>query len=363
MNLKLDIELARGEFKMRVKLHSQSPAVGVFGPSGCGKTTLLRVIAGLSNPDSGRIQLNGVTLYEGSSGYRVPAWKRRIGTVFQDVRLFPHRSVRGNILAGMRSPSQQDFRYGIGEVVDLLGITHLTDRSIHDLSGGEAQRVAIARTLMTYPRLLLMDEPTASLDRGVRSRLLAFIRLIHDSLGVPVIMVSHDLQDIQQLTNEMVLMEQGRLLMHGSLTHLLKNKDGLQCFAGSRIMNIVEGRVVGHQADRGFTQLLHDSGEALYMRKTDGLESAARVRVGVAANDIILARKRHRSVSARNQLEVRVQSIVETDSRTLCFLESPIGTLFAEVIPQSREDMSLRPGSRCVAMFKALSVDLLSGCV
>jgi molybdate transport system ATP-binding protein len=185
--------------------------VGLFGPSGSGKTSILNVIAGLVRPDEARVVVDGRTLVDTAQRIFVPAHKRRVGYVFQEGRLFPHLSVRQNLTYGRWLTRAAERWSNFDEIVALLGIEPLLHRPPRTLSGGEQQRVAIGRTLLASPRLLLMDEPLASLDEARKSETLPYIERLRDELAIPIVYVSHALPEIERLTRHIVRLEDGRV--------------------------------------------------------------------------------------------------------------------------------------------------------
>jgi molybdate transport system ATP-binding protein len=203
-----------GEFTLDLSFETRARVVALFGPSGSGKSTLLDVIAGLTQPDHGRVAIDGRVLTDTATGIRVPVHRRRIGYVFQDARLFPHLSVARNLRYGRWfSPKAQ--RYGgFDETVDLLGIRPLLDRRPATLSGGEKQRVAIGRAILASPRLLLMDEPLASLDAARKAETLPYIERLRDELSIPIVYVSHSREEVERLTGEIIHIDRGRLAGH-----------------------------------------------------------------------------------------------------------------------------------------------------
>ncbi|MDA8140207.1 MAG: molybdenum ABC transporter ATP-binding protein [Desulfobacteraceae bacterium] len=193
----------------------QAPAKGVtalFGPSGAGKTSIINMVAGLLRPDGGLIQVNGRPLFDSQNGIDLPPEQRRVGYVFQDGRLFPHLSVRANLAYGMRLVPKERRYVELERVVALLGIAHLLERRPATLSGGEKQRVAIGRALLTSPSLLLMDEPLASLDALRKAEVLPFIRRLADAFSLPILYVSHDWEEIEALAANWVVVEAGRVV-------------------------------------------------------------------------------------------------------------------------------------------------------
>jgi molybdate transport system ATP-binding protein len=204
--MSFDISLRHriGGRDVALDLHSSAHLVAITGPSGAGKTTLLNCIAGLIRPDGGRVAIAGEVLFDAAAGVNLPPERRRAGYVFQDLRLFPHLTVGGNLAYGERLAPVQDRWMGQGEVADLLGIGHLLGRAPDTLSGGEARRVAIGRALLAAPRFLLLDEPTASLDPARAEELRALLERLRDSLRLPILLVSHDAAEVERLAGHVV---------------------------------------------------------------------------------------------------------------------------------------------------------------
>lgn len=224
MRLKIDITLQQGAFTLETDLEIESSSTGIFGHSGSGKTTLLRCIAGLEKPDRGRIELDGEVLFDRAQKIFVPPHKRRIGLVFQEPRLFPHWSVLKNLHAGKRKTDEPP-PFTEPQVIELTGTEALLDRSVHQLSGGEKQRVSLARALLAHPRLLMMDEPVSALDARLKARIMPFLDRIHRELGIPCLYVSHDLSEILQLSKHIVLMKNGCIADHGTFDELIGHSE------------------------------------------------------------------------------------------------------------------------------------------
>ena len=193
--LHIDIELFRGGFRRHVRIDETSRVVALTGPSGAGKTSVLNAIAGLLRPRSGRIEIDGRVLFDHATGVDLPTHRRRVGYVFQDARLFPHLDVRANLRYARRAEE----RFGFDAVVELLGIGALLGRRTGNLSGGEAQRVAIGRALLSQPALLLFDEPLSALDQDRRAELIPWLQRVRDETGLPMLYVSHTLDDVRRL--------------------------------------------------------------------------------------------------------------------------------------------------------------------
>lgn len=224
----MEIKVARRQGDFLVEVAVEGPESGVtalFGPSGSGKTSLINMVAGLLRPDTGRISINGLCLFDSHQRIDLPPEKRRIGYVFQDGRLLPHLSVRANLRYGMQL-TPVDRRFVTFEtVVELLGIGHLLDRRPARLSGGEKQRVAIGRALLTSPAMLLMDEPLASLDASRKSEVLPFIKRLSREYTIPILYVSHIMDEILSLADRLIVMDKGRAIAFGDLEELFSKPE------------------------------------------------------------------------------------------------------------------------------------------
>lgn len=215
--LRVDVEKQLGEFSLSASFASEGRVTGLFGASGAGKSSLINMIAGLLRPDRGTIVIDGETVDDTAAGIHVPTWRRRIGYVFQDARLFPHLSVAQNLDYGRRmnrlaaDPAQH------ARVVDLLDIGALLDRRPGKLSGGERQRVALGRALLSKPRLLLLDEPLGALDEARKLEILPYLVRLRDEANVPMVYVSHDAAELRQLATQIVMLRQGRVTSFGGV--------------------------------------------------------------------------------------------------------------------------------------------------
>ena len=211
--LSVDVEKQLGDFQLRAAFETANGATALFGPSGAGKTSLINTVAGLLRPDRGRIVLDGEALFDGS--VNIPAWRRRIGYVFQEGRLFPHLSVRQNLEYGRwmcRLPADDK---AFTHVVDLLDVGRLLERRPGKLSGGERQRIAVGRALLMQPRVLLLDEPLASLDAARRAEILPYFERLRDEARVPILYVSHNPSEVRRMAARIVMMEEGRVTATG----------------------------------------------------------------------------------------------------------------------------------------------------
>ena len=209
--LAVDITRRQGDFSLAVRFATQRRVVALFGPSGAGKSTVVHAVAGLARPDAGTIRVGGTVLFDSAAGIDVPPHRRRVGYVFQDARLFPHLSVRANLFYGYRLTPSAERTADPDGVIAMLGIGGLLKRRPDTLSGGERQRVAIGRALLASPRVLLMDEPLASLDAARKAEILPWLERLRDSSALPILYVSHSREEVARLCEEVVTMEDGRV--------------------------------------------------------------------------------------------------------------------------------------------------------
>jgi len=240
------VKKLQGKFGIEAAFHSENVRVtALFGCSGAGKTSIIQMVAGLSRPDSGYVVVNGDCLFDSRKNINLPPEKRRIGYIFQDGRLFPHLSVRSNLIYGMnRTPAEKRF-VGFDPVVELLGIGHLLSRRPARLSGGEKQRVAIGRALLTSPSLMLMDEPLASLDEERKAEVLPFILRLSKEYSIPILYVSHSADEILKLAGAVVFLEAGRVVAEEKMNSLMGRSD-LRLFFNSH----GTGLIFGSQSER-----------------------------------------------------------------------------------------------------------------
>jgi molybdate transport system ATP-binding protein len=215
--LTVEVEKQLGEFSLNVRFASEAGATVLFGPSGAGKTSVINMIAGLLKPDRGRIAIDDEVLFDAATRIEVPTWRRRIGYVFQEGRLFPHLSVRHNLDYGRWMGGHAADAAAFAHVVELLDIGHLLDRRPGKLSGGERQRVAVGRALLMRPRLLLLDEPLASLDVARKEDILPYLERLRDEAKVPMIYVSHDAAEVRRIATRVVRLDGGKMVATGGI--------------------------------------------------------------------------------------------------------------------------------------------------
>jgi molybdate transport system ATP-binding protein len=356
MALVVDVVRRLGSFALEARFASEGKLIAFFGPSGSGKTSLLNIIAGIVRPDKGSIVLNGRTLVDTSKGIFVPKHRRRFGYVFQEARLFPHLTVRQNLLYGQWFTPSKERTIGVEQVLNLLNIQHLLDRRPGALSGGEKQRIAIGRALLTSPHLLLMDEPLASLDESLKEEILPFIERLRDEAQVPIVYVSHSLSEVARLATTAVLIKDGHVVGVGPPTDVLGRRDLDAAEATAETGVLIEATVSGHDAAFGLTTIRCKAG-TLYAPQLS-LPVGAPIRLRIRARDVMLATSRPDTLSALNVLPGRVTGVERIgDGLAEITLDCSGIRLAARLTLKSTDNLSLAPGRDLYAVIKAVLLD------
>ena len=348
--LDLDLELQQGSFILQGRLTLEQPASGLFGPSGCGKSTLLRAIAGLARPKTGHVNLDGISLFDARRGIDVPPHRRRVGLVFQDSQLFPHLSVERNLLYGFGLLPPAERRFTLAQIVELLDIGSLLRRRPRHLSGGERQRVALGRTLLASPRLLLLDEPLAALDEGRKQQILPFLRRVRDDLRLPMLYVSHAINEILYLTPHLAIMEQGRILGQGPFLEVIRQDRILGLARSLGLENVLQVTVDRHEPDIGCTTVRYDHHE-LHL-PLSALPPGAETWIALRATDVALARYPVAGTTIQNQVPGRVLGLRQIADRVLAEVDVGVPIL-AEITVKAVRDLGLTQGDPVYCLFKA----------
>ena len=344
-----------GNFDLEVDLLLPGRGVTIlFGASGCGKTTLLRCLAGLEPAARGYLSINGEIWQDDAPGRFLPPHRRSIGYVFQDAALFAHLSVRRNLDYGQRRVPKEDRRIAFDQAVDLLGIRPLLERRPARLSGGERQRVGMARALLTSPKLLLMDEPLAALDVGLKREILPYLERLHDELDIPVIYVTHSPDEMARLGDFLVLMERGRVRGQGSLPTMLSELHMLSLFAEEPGV-VFEAVVAGHDTENGVTRLDFAGGQLIVPLR--GEPVGRRVRCRIVPSDVSLSLTRAVDCSILNILPATVAEtgpVAET-GQVIVRLDAGGVPLLARITRLSCGRLNLKPGQPVFAQIKAVA--------
>jgi molybdate transport system ATP-binding protein len=354
----IDVDVTRraGGFELDVAFRAEAPIVGLFGRSGSGKTTLVNALAGVARPQRGRIVVNGETLFDSARGIDLPPERRRLGYVFQDDLLFPHLNVEANLFYGYRRAPAAARVIEAKHVIELLGLRSLLERLPGTLSGGEKQRVAIGRALLAQPRLLLMDEPLASLDMQRRDEVLRYIELLRDDLHIPIVYVSHSVAEITRLADAVVLLSDGKAIASGDVDEVMGRMDLRPQTGRYEAGAVLDAVVAAHDTEYGLTTLRF-AGGSLILPSVEGLVGE-RIRVRVRARDVSLALARPAGVSILNVLEGSLVGF-GSDDGPIVDVQLRVGgvSLVARITRRSREQLGLQEGQAVYALVKAVSFD------
>ena len=338
-------------FDLAVALEAAGPVLTLFGPSGAGKTTMLNVIAGLVTPAAGRVVVDDVVLFDSASGIAVRPEDRRIGYVFQDARLFPHLSVRDNLRFGQtRALRRGDVPLALDAVVELLALAPLLARRPRTLSGGERQRVALGRALLSAPRMLLLDEPFAALDAARRQELLPDVARLRRAFGIPMVFVTHVLEEALRVADQLALIDRGTLVRCGAPAEAVADLS-LSTYFGQPAA-LLEGSVVEH-CDEHFSRINCDGLQVVVPRTRE----AGTVRVTVFAEDVALALEEPPALSANNVLAGRVTAIQPAPGGRLDVrIEVGGHALVARITQLSGQRLGVGPGLPVYAIVKSVKV-------
>lgn len=356
--LEVDVERRLGDFHVRARFRSDRGVTALFGRSGAGKTSIANMVSGLLKPDRGRIAVDGHVLFDSAEGIDLPPWKRRLGYVFQEGRLFPHLTVRRNLLYGRRFAPAAERYLTMAQVVELLDLGGLLRRRPLSLSGGEKQRVAVGRALLSSPRALLMDEPLASLDVLMKREILPYIERL-DEMGIPILYVSHSLDEVSRLARNLVLVSAGQVTASGEVDEILNRLELWSPEDETETGTMLATRVARHDAEAGITHLDFRGGE-LRVPLVDIPEGLA-VRVWIRARDVGVATERPRGLSLRNVIRGTLAEIGGggADAGPVTELRLRIGdtTLTALVTRGAVRDLALEPGQEIYALIKSANLD------
>lgn len=355
--IEIDIRIERPGFALQAAFTAPNAGVtALFGRSGAGKTTIIQAVAGVVRPDRGRIVVDGEAFFDSAARVDVPIEARRVGYVFQDARLFPHLSVERNLRYGERRTRATARPIRFEAVVELLGIGHLLGRRPHTLSGGERQRVAIGRALLSQPRLLLMDEPLAALDEARKGEILPYLERLRDEMALPILYVSHSVDEVLRLADMVVALRDGRQVAVGPVGEVMSLPEILPIIGRFDVGTLLECVVGRHDADYALSTLVFAGGE-LRVPQVD-LAIGSRVRARVRARDVAIALGRPEDVSVSNLLAASVEEIrLQEGPYADVGLAVGPSRLMATVTRESVERLGLRPGLAVWAMVKSVAVD------
>ena len=353
MSLSVTLRHQLPGFAMDAAFSAGAGLTAVMGRSGAGKTTIASAVAGLVTPDDGRIVIAGETVFDRAKGIDAPSHKRRIGYVFQEARLFPHMTVRRNLLYGKWFTGADGREFG--RIVDMLGIGDLLDRRPGGLSGGEKQRVALGRALLSDPRLLVMDEPLASLDAPRKAEIIPYLERLRDEGGKPILYVSHSASEVARLATTVVMIDAGKVVACGPAPDVLADPALARAMPIREAGAVLTATVTAHDEADGLSELAVSAGR-LFLPKVPAA-TGAKLRVRVEAHDILLFRTAPADGSALNVLPVTVASIREGDGPgAIIGLMAGDDPLIARITRRSVRNLGLTPGMACFAVLKSTSV-------
>ncbi|MCR6499323.1 molybdenum ABC transporter ATP-binding protein [Shinella sp. CPCC 101442] len=357
MSLIVEARHRFGDFSLEAAFTSDGGVTALFGRSGSGKTSLIRIIAGLTRPVEGRIQLGDDMLVDTSRRLLTPPHRRRFGYVFQEARLFPHLTVRQNLHYGRWFSPKGARAENPDRIIDLLGIGDLLDRQPTHLSGGEKQRVAIGRALLASPRLLLMDEPLAALDEERKAEILPYLERLRDEVGIPIVYVSHSIAEVARLADKVVLMAGGRVEAAGPVSDVLGGPRLASAADRREAGSVLSGHVETRDAARGLATIRLDGG-AIILVPGAAVSPGEMVRLRIPARDVMVATVRPEGLSALNILEGAVESI-DPDGEGMASVRIACGGdhVRARITALSVERLGLAPGLPVHAVIKTVALE------
>lgn len=359
--LSIAVQKQEGPFALDVELEASAGVTGIIGPSGAGKSMLLSTIAGLADPDEGTIRLDGQILFDTARNINLSPEHRELGMVFQDARLFPHMTVKSNLTFSRRQ--SRAALSALDEIVDLLDIGSLLSRRPHHLSGGEKQRVAIGRALLSSPAALLMDEPLASLDLARRREIMPFLERLRHRFDLPILYVSHNLDETLRLADSVIVMDQGQVLARGSVEETLSRIDVQSLILGGVKSNehpepvTIAAATIGKQSDDGLFAIETPWG-ALTAPNITG-RYGDQVRLRIRARDLVLSTTEPAGLSIRNVIAGEVGTMTEAGAAQIDVLVRPsyepnAQPVWARITKRAATELNLQPGLPIWALLKAV---------
>ncbi len=355
LSLTVTLKHRRGDFDLDVAFETGRGVTALFGRSGAGKTTVVTMVAGLARPQEGRIVLDGRVLFDSAARIDLPTRRRKVGMVFQEARLFPHLSVKANLLYG-RWAGWRRSETRFESVLSLLGLEQFLQRRPHTLSGGEAQRVAIGRALMAAPDMLLMDEPLSNLDGARRAEILPFLEKLAHEGGVPILYVSHQVDEVARLANSIVVLSEGRVLASGPIEDVFGRVDLGPATGRHEAGAVLVAEVVGADLEFALTRLRIDGAELVV--PAIERQPGAKVRLRVRSQDVALALSPPEGLSIRNVLPVEIVSLdMEAGADAEVLLSAGRQYLRSRITRKSAVELELKPGLRVFALIKSIAVE------
>jgi molybdate transport system ATP-binding protein len=343
MKLQFAAQKKLGDFFLDMDFTMEGERIGIFGPSGCGKSTLVGLIAGLLRPDRGHILINGQPVFDSGKKVNIPAEHRRIGMVFQHPHLFPHLSVKANLLYGYRRCAPENRKITLKNLVDVLQIGDLLDRGVNNLSGGEKQRVAIGRALLSNPRILIMDEPLSAVDDSLKFQIIPFFQKSCEAFAIPYLFISHSLTEMRIMAERILNVTDGRMAGQMTAEELARNLMGRGPIPYTNLLKLKKARCLDGLSAYNF-------GDSELLISGNGREDAL---YELLSTDIILFKRHPEAISARNLLKCLVGEVFQAGSRKGVELLRGHEKLVAEIVKESVQELDIREGTEIFAAIKA----------
>lgn len=338
-------------FKLDVNLMFKSGMITVlFGKSGSGKTSIINMIAGLQTPDVGRIAVGDNLLFDSYKGFNIPTPRRNAGYIFQDGRLFPHMSVEANLKYGIRKSEFSTDTFE--EITELLGIKDLLKRRPHKLSGGEKQRVAIGRALLSSPDFMLMDEPLSALDSTRKKELIPFIGRMVERFNMPVIYVTHSLEELLELGDNVVLMQDGQCIDSGSVEEVVSKPENMPALGLTGRVAILKAEATDNRDSSGIIKL---EGDKLLI-PTSRYKAGTKLRITLKSEDVTISIQKPEGLSARNIIRGKVENISETDDRAVSLMINVGVTVYATITMEALQELEIKINSEVYIILKTIAL-------
>ncbi len=353
MNNIIFIKKKINDFKIDVKINLTKGINCIFGPSGAGKTSIINCVAGINKSTNSKIIINNKTLEDTKKNIFVPVHKRNVGYIFQDSRLFPHLSIKRNLTYGLKLNKNNDHNFSYDEIIKLLSLKHLLHRYPNNLSGGEKQRVAIGRALLSQPDLLLMDEPLASLDQEKKDELIKYIIKISNILKIPAIYVSHSISETFMLGDRIHFIKNGALIYSGDRDSALSyyNKNDNSIFKDSYI----KGKVIDLDLSEGLTKIKLGSESITVFSNT--LHLGQKVIVKIKSTDIIISKAIPDQISSLNYIHTNIDDVIHQKGLVCLILNFEKNIIKAHLTKKSFTKLKIKKGNKCFAIIKALNIN------
>ena len=344
MRLTVSVQKKLGQFQFAADFDLTGRRIGLFGPSGSGKSTLMHLLAGLLRPDCGSIRLDDTVLFDSARGIDLAPEQRRVGVVFQHSLLFPHLSVRRNLLYGWRRTPEAERRIDPEAIIEVLHLGHLLDRGVNLLSGGERQRVALGRTILTCPRLILMDEPLSGLDEELKFQIMPYLNTVFSRFEMPLVFISHSLLEMRLMTEQVLVVEEGQV------THQMFTEELAQSPWAAPRQGYVNLLRLGRPEGQG--DLFRYPWGDVHLVLTEQADNDENI-FELDAREILLCKHHPEATSARNLLPCTVRQLLRVGNRVRVELQCGTETLIAQIVPESMRELELAAGRAVVAVIKA----------